>query len=289
MKTGAAARGAMLELVAVLALSAGVSCAPSKAHSRTAGEVAAAERQWSGQVQVQIRDYWNPWDAGAALTSKEPPSRRATTVLRIAIKSDGTADRPEILISSGISALDEAAIRAVAAAVPLPTPPEELSTGAGLVAVDLGFRVVGKEDPQVPSVDDKPDSFAVIAANRDYKTPGTVDPRDVQRTVETYRREAMTCLDTYRDRQMNPIGEVTVEFVITESGAVYRPIVLATRGLTRPLEGCLLRQMSHWMFSKPNGGAVKVAFPFRFWGGQAFRGDVQNGRIPPSRPDYRSQ
>jgi TonB family protein len=255
-------------LVSLFALSL-VSCASSSAtHPRYAIDSAAAKLEWSNRARDQIRDYWNPWDLVRAVRLAESLPGRPTTVLRIAVHPDGTAPPPEILRRSGISALDDLAVSAVTAALPLPMPPPELSNGASPVTFDLGFRVVGDETSNVPPMDDTHHPFPVITANCEYKTPGVVDPLDVQRTVETYRREVTTCLDRQRVAGFEPIGEVTIEFVIAEAGSVYRPIVLKTGSLTRPLEGCLLRTMSNWTFRKPTGGAVKVVFPFRFLGGQ---------------------
>lgn len=268
MRAGSTLGTTKFGLVSLFALSL-VSCASSSAtHPRYAIDSAAAKREWSNGARDQIRDYWNPWDLARAVRSAESSPGRPTTVLRIAVQPDGTAPPPKILRSSGMSALDDLAARAVTAALPLPMPPPELLSGASPVTIDLGFRVVGDEKSNVPPVDDTHDPFPVITANCEYKTLGVVDPLDVQRTVETYRREVTTCLDRQRGAGFEPIGEVTIEFVIAETGSVYRPIVLKTGGLTRSLEGCLLRTMSHWTFRKPTGGAVKVVFPFRFLGGQ---------------------
>jgi TonB family protein len=278
---------ATVALVALFAVG-GASCASSAARPRSAAETAAAEREWSTRARAQIRDHWNPWDvvrtAGPAGASGRP-----TTVLRIAVKPDGTAPRPEVVRSSGIPVLDEAAVRAVEAAVPLPAPPPELASSAGAVALELGFRVVGNEDTNVPADGDKRDSFAVIAANCEYKTPGVVEPTDVQKTVETYRRDVMTCLDGQRDTGLEAIGEVAVEFVITEAGNVFRPVVLKTRGLSRSFEGCLLNTMSRWAFAKPAGGAVKVVFPFRFEGGRAIGADFRSSAVNPDPAFPRSK
>src|ERR1022692_52441 len=149
-------------LVSLFALSL-VSCASSSAkHLRYAIDSAAAKREWSNGARDQIRDYWNPWDLVRAVRSAASAPGRPTTVLRIAVQPDGTAPPPEILHSSGISALDDLAVRAVTAALPLPMPPPELLSGASAVTFDLGFRVVGDENPNVPPVDDKHDPFPVI-------------------------------------------------------------------------------------------------------------------------------
>jgi TonB family protein len=264
-------------LASLFALSL-MSCASSSAtHPRYAIDSAAAKGEWSNGARDQIREYWNPWDLVRTVRSAESPAQAPTTVLRIAVQPDGTALPAEILRSSGISALDDLAVRAVAAALPLPMPPPELSSDASPATFDLGFRVVGAENPNVPPVDDKHDPFSVITANCEYKTLGVVDPMDVQRTVETYRRDVTTCLDRQRTAGFEAIGQVTIEFVIAETGSVYRPTVLKTGGLTRSLEGCLLKTMSHWTFRRPTGGAVKVVFPFRFSGGQAVGADIRSG------------
>jgi TonB family protein len=273
-----------LGLVTLFALSA-TSCASSSATHPSAVDSAAAERDWSSRVRAQVRDYWNPWDVVKAPRSTDSPPRRPTTVLRLAVQRDGTAPRPEILRSSGISALDDAAVRAIAAALPLPTPPPELSRGASSIPFDLGFRVVFDADPavppEVPPEDDKRDPFAVISANCEYKTPGTVNPSDIQRTVEAYQRDVVSCLNRQRiEGIVDSFGTVTVEFVIAESGNVFHPVVVKTYGLTRSLEGCLLKAMYQWTFPKPTGGAVKVAFPFRFGAERASGADVRARDLP---------
>jgi TonB family protein len=279
---------ATLGLATLFALSA-TSCASSSATHPSAVDPAAAERQWSSRVRAQVRDYWNPWDVVKAARSTESPPNRPTTVLRLAIKPDGTAPQPEILRSSGVSALDDAAGKAIVAALPLPAPPPELLKGASSLPFDLGFRVVLDADPAVPPEDDERDPFAVISANCEYKTPGTINPSEIQRTVEAYRRDMVVCLDRQRiDGVVDLFGTVTVEFVIAESGNVFHPVVVNTYGgLTRSLEGCLVKAMYLWTFPKPTGGTVKVAFPFHFGTGRASGADVrasQGGKDLPLGP-----
>jgi TonB family protein len=210
-------------------------------------------------------------------------------VLRLAIKPDGTAPQPEILRGSGVLALDSAAVRAIAAALPLPAPPPELLGGASSIPFDLGFRVLFDADPTVPPEDDQRDPFPVISANCKSKAPGAVNPSDIQRTIEAYKRDMVICLDRQRiDGVLDLFGTVTVEFVIAESGNVFHPVVVNTYGgLTRSLEGCLVKAMYQWIFPRPTGGAVKVAFPFRFGAGKASGADVrahQGGQDLPLGP-----
>jgi hypothetical protein len=56
-------------------------------------------------------------------------------------------------------AIDDLAVRAVAAALPLPMPPPKLSSGSSPATFDLGLRVVGAENPNIAPVDDKHDPF----------------------------------------------------------------------------------------------------------------------------------
>jgi TonB family protein len=280
--------GATLGLVALLALGA-TSCASSSATHPSAVDPAAAAREWSSRVRAQVRDYWNPWDVVKAARPTDSPPAPPTTVLRLAIKRDGTALQPEVLRSSGVSAVDDAAVRAIAAALPLPAPPPELLKGASSVPFDLGFRVVLDADPAVPPEDDEHDPVAIISANCEYKTPGTINPSEIQRTVEAYKRDMVTCLDRQRiDGVVDLFGTVTVEFVIAESGNVSHPVVVKTDGgLTRPLEGCLVKAMYRWTFPKPTGGTVKVVFPFHFGAGKASGADVrarQGGQDLPLGP-----
>jgi TonB family protein len=275
----------VLGLVTLFALSL-TSCASSPAHPRSPAELAVARREWSSQARGQIRDHWNPWDVVGAAGSTESSQWRATTVLRIAVQPDGTAPRPEIVGSSGIAALDEEAVRAVAAALPLPSPPLELSSGASPVVLNLGFRVTRNEGPSAPPVDDEHAPFAVLTASCDSRATGVVDPLDVQRTIEAYRQDVAMCLGRQREVGSDEaVGEVTIEFMIVESGRVEHPIVSKSRGLTRSLEGCLVKAMSLWAFRKPNGGPAKVMFPFRFGGGQAVGSDLRREWSPaPQQP-----
>ncbi len=265
-----------LGLSSLCALIAGA-CASSPAmHPRSPIDREAAMREWSIRARDQIRDYWNPWDvirAGGPAGSAVQP----TTVLRIAVQPDGTALRPEIVTSSGVAALDELAVKAVTTAAPLPPPPADVSNGASPARFELGFRVTRGESPSSPPGDDTRNPFPVMTANCDYKVTGAADRLDVQRTVESYRRDVAACVDEQRSARLDVVGEVMVEFVITETGSVYRQTVVKTGGLPRSLEGCLLRTMSRWTFRKPTGGPVKVVFPFRFLEGQAAGADVRSG------------
>jgi TonB family protein len=261
-----------------------VSCASSSAtHPRSAADQVAAEREWAGRARDQIRDYWNPWDVVRTVKQAESPPGWPTTVLRIAVRPDGTASRPEVIRSSGVPALDDLAVKAVTSASPLPPPPDN-SSGAGVVAFDLGFRVVGAEAAN-SLADDTHDAFPIISAACEEKPLGVADPLDVQKTIESYRRDVTICLDEQRGIGVEAVGEVTVEFVISDAGNVHRPVVLKTGGLTRSLERCLLRTMSRWTFHKPAGGAVKVAFPFHFLEGQAAGADVRRGVTGYGRAD----
>jgi TonB family protein len=268
-------------LVALFALSA-ASCTSAK-HPRSAADVAVAEAEWSQQVREQISDHWFPWDIVRVAKSAGPSAPQPTTVLRIAVPADGKAPSPQIMGSSGVPALDEAAVAAVAAALPLPAPPPERLSADGSLVFVLGFRVVTSEDASGPSVDQKKEPFAVITASLDSKDFGVADRADVQSTVASHRREVLTCRDRHRSETGAPAdGEVMVEFVITESGSVRRPVVVKARGLTRPFEGCLLRTMSLWTFQRPAGGPVKVVFPFRFWPGQGVGAELEAGRRLPA-------
>jgi TonB family protein len=271
-----------LGLLSLLALGP-TSCAST--HPRTGAELAAAKLEWSSQVRAQIRYYWNPWDVVRTVTAPiDSAAWRATTVLRIAVQTDGTAPQPEIVGSSGVAALDEEAVRAVAAALPLPAPPSELASGASPVPLVLGFRVVRNEDPKVAPGDDVHDPFAVITAGLESRTAGVVDPLDIQRTVETYRQDVSMCLGRQRDTGFEAIGEVAIEWVITETGSVQHPVVVKTRGLNRSLEGCLVQAISLWSFRKPTGGPAKVMFPFRFGGGLAAGADFRSEQAAPTAP-----
>jgi TonB family protein len=189
------------------------------------------------------------------------------TVLRISIHADGSAPQSKILTSSGSAALDAAAVGAVVAAQPLPPPPKGLLNDGSLAPVDLGFRVMRKGDPTPAPEDDR---FAVISADIEPKTSGTINPIAVQKAVETYQPDVAGCVDRNQAPGSELIGQATIEFEIAESGNIQHPIIVNTRGLTRQLEGCMLVAMRLWTMPKPTGGPVKVAFPFRFGIGQAY-------------------
>ena len=265
-------------LFSLCALISGSCASASATHPPSSIDRESARREWSNRVRDQIRDYWTPWDVIRAGGATELSPAVRMTVLRIAVQPDGTALRPEITASSGLPALDEAAVKAVTTAVPLPPPPDILS-GSEPATFDLGFRVAPGESSTGPAADDAHEPFPVMTANGEYRTTGAVDPLDVQRTVETYRRDVGACVDEQRSARLDVVGEVTIEFVITEAGSVSRPVVFKTGGLSRSLERCLLRTMTRWTFRKPTGGAVKVLFPFRFLEGQASGADVRSGMV----------
>ncbi|HXI55941.1 MAG TPA: TonB family protein, partial [Polyangia bacterium] len=223
-----------------------------------------AELTWSREVRVQIRDHWNPW----AVIETEDFSRIAppfpTTVLHMVVRPNGDVMSVGIQRSSGMPDLDAAAVTAVGASLPLPRPPDGLLAAAGVVPFNLAFRVYREQDPAHPAEDEKHDPFPVIFAAPERQAAGSLEKSAISGVIDTHLGDLRSCQEQQKPRAPALDGELRVRFVIAQSGDLKNPVVLEARGLTRSLEGCVLKAMARWRFPKPAGGIVKVTYPFRF-------------------------
>jgi outer membrane biosynthesis protein TonB len=108
------------------------------------------------QVRDKVRQRWHPSDVykradptGALLRAAEDgrargadspaskPARR--TVLQVRIRSDGSLERADVFVPSGLTLLDEEAQSAFEGAQPFSAPPREFLDGAGMLSFQFEF------------------------------------------------------------------------------------------------------------------------------------------------------
>ncbi len=109
-------------------------------------ETALNAKKWKfasffNRVKQQVRDHWSPADeyrrrdpSGAIYGSKD-----RYTLLRVALKPDGTLASVALETPSGVEFLDDEAIEAFKQAQPFPNPPKQLVEQDGTITFRFGF------------------------------------------------------------------------------------------------------------------------------------------------------
>lgn len=109
-------------------------------------ETALNAKRWKhaaffNRVKQQVRDHWRPADVYRQHdpTFRIYGQRDRFTLLRVALKPDGSLADVVLETPSGVDFLDDEAIEAFKQAQPFPNPPRQLITATGLISFRFGF------------------------------------------------------------------------------------------------------------------------------------------------------
>lgn len=109
------------------------------------------------RIKEQIRQYWEPgvrekvkiiYRQGRTIASQKD----RTTQLMIILDSKGSLLRIEVLSSSGINQLDDAAVEAFKSAAPFPNPPAGMVESDGTIKIRWDFILEARVEPMVERV-----------------------------------------------------------------------------------------------------------------------------------------
>lgn len=99
-------------------------------------------------------------------------------------------------------------------------------------------------------------------------TGGSLDKKEIFKVVTGNKGAIQYCYSSQLGRFPTLRGRVVVDFIIDTNGAVQN-VRVETKGLSQleareNVASCLTKHVRRWLFPKPQGGKVRVIFPFSF-------------------------
>ncbi|MBO6936255.1 MAG: TonB family protein [Deltaproteobacteria bacterium] len=127
-------------------------------------------------------------------------------------------------------------------------------TGMGLGMGQGGIGAMGRERTEV--------QISVMRGTPQVN--GYLSPEQINRVVRANQAAVRYCYQVEVQRQPNLRGRVEIAWRINLQGRVTTARV-ASSSLRNPrVEGCIVRQVRRWRFPQPDGGEVRVQYPFIF-------------------------
>ena len=94
---------------------------------------------------------------------------------------------------------------------------------------------------------------------------GSLDKELIRKVVHANRQQIRYCYEMQLNRFPNLAGNVTVKFVVSESGSVTNSTLARSTLDNAELETCVADRVKTWQFPMPKGGGVViVTYPFSF-------------------------
>lgn len=96
---------------------------------------------------------------------------------------------------------------------------------------------------------------------------GYLSAEQIMRVVRRNQAAVRYCYENELQRQPNLRGRIEIQWRIARNGSVSSARVGRSTMRNARVEGCIVRQVRRWRFDQPDGGEVRVNFPFLFGGG----------------------
>jgi len=93
---------------------------------------------------------------------------------------------------------------------------------------------------------------------------GYLSPEQINRVVRANQAAIRYCYEVEVQRQPNLSGRVSIAWQIDLAGRVTTARVDSSTLHNAGVEGCMVRQIRRWRFPEPDGGQVRVSYPFIF-------------------------
>ncbi|NMB73903.1 MAG: AgmX/PglI C-terminal domain-containing protein [Myxococcales bacterium] len=110
--------------------------------------------------------------------------------------------------------------------------------------------------------------IAAPAAAGATVTGGVLDKKDIYDVVMRNKGAIRYCYESQLMRFPTLRGQVVVDFIIEPNGSVQTASVptntLSQAEAKEAVASCLIRQIRRWIFPKPQGGKVRVIWPFTY-------------------------
>jgi hypothetical protein len=93
---------------------------------------------------------------------------------------------------------------------------------------------------------------------------GFLSPEQINRVVRRSASAIKYCYETQLQRQPNLRGQITISWTISLSGSVTGARLANSSMRNTSVEGCVVRVVGRMRFPEPDGGTVRVSYPFTF-------------------------
>ena len=134
----------------------------------------------------------------------------------------------------------------------------KLGTGSGVGKGGLGTGKGG------PGARGKRAERKISVKRGKPRVNGYLSPEQINRVVRANQAAVRYCYETEVQRQPNLKGRVEISWRIGLTGTVSTSRVASSSLKNSRVEGCIVRQVRRWRFPKPDGGEVRVTYPFIF-------------------------
>lgn len=96
------------------------------------------------------------------------------------------------------------------------------------------------------------------------RVSGYLSPEQIARVVRAHSSALRYCYEVEVQRQPSLRGRIVASWQISLSGSVSSARIDSSTMSNPRVEGCIARQIRRWHFPQPDGGEVRVSFPFVF-------------------------
>lgn len=93
---------------------------------------------------------------------------------------------------------------------------------------------------------------------------GKLQKQVIQRVIRRHVAAVRFCYQRALAKDPKLAGKAVVRFVIDPDGKVSAAEIRDSSLKAPEVEGCILKRVRSWRFPQPEGGAVRVAYPFVF-------------------------
>ena len=147
---------------------------------------------------------------------------------------------------------------AISAALDAPTVSDILGgTGAVSTIVGRGRGGIGARGREAHEV-------RISVSSGTPTVNGYLSPEQINRVVRANQAAIRYCYEVEVQRQPNLSGRVSIAWQIDLAGRVTTARVDSSTLHNAGVEGCMVRQIRRWRFPEPDGGQVRVSYPFIF-------------------------
>ena len=172
-------------------------------------------------------------------------------------------------LSTGVTNLDVVQSRSkggtrVSGEVEAYTGQGPIRTGVGRITTAQGAVASTDANSTVKATTKGFVSAARQASVRSLKSEGTLSKKAIAGVVKAHLGEVRACYERYLSSRGANTGQVVARWVIQRDGSVTSAASASdTLGESRTTD-CILKSIRTWRFPKPDGGTVRVEYPFHF-------------------------
>ena len=191
---------------------------------------------------------------------KENPTLKGRVVVQFTIAATGQVVASTVAQSTMNSGTVDNCIAGAVRRWEFPKP-----QGGGIVIVSYPF-VLAQSESEAPAATrgGTPRSEESSKSDSEGGSTGSLSAEQIRRVVRSHTAAVQFCYEKELQRSPGLSGGVKVRFTIGTDGAVTASSMGESTLNNAQVEGCILRQVKMWVFPKPEGGSVSVAYPFLF-------------------------